>query len=148
MGRPQTSVMAAVAPASPRQPPTTSSQRSSFQSGLASAVSAVNSAVAVEVAGLLVVRDERVGHVAVELIARRGEGGRRDERPPVPGPVRVPDDVPGLAEILALVVDPQAGPEELDAQAIGPAAVGQALLGRLGGEAADEAVDGRHGRRV
>jgi len=45
-GVPQTRVMAASRPSSPRQMPTTSSQRSSFQSGLRAAVSSVKSAMA------------------------------------------------------------------------------------------------------
>ena len=45
-GRPHTSVIAARRFCSPRHTPTTSSQRSMLQSGLASAVSAVKSAVA------------------------------------------------------------------------------------------------------
>ena len=42
-GRPQTSVIAATVPRSPRQPPTTSSLRSIRQSGLSSAVTSVKS---------------------------------------------------------------------------------------------------------
>jgi hypothetical protein len=52
---------------------------------------------------------------------------------------------PGLAELVALLdVDAQAGGEELLAQAVGPAAVRDALLRGLGGEAADEAISRRH----
>ncbi len=82
--------------------------------------------------------------MAVELVAGRGAGGRRDVGAPAPGAVGVPGDVPGLAEVLPLVVDPQAGGEELHAQAVGPAAVGELVLGRLGGEGGDEAVGRRH----
>ena len=62
----------------------------------------------------------------------------------MPGAVGVPDELAGLAEVLALGVDAQAGGEELLLEALGPAAVGQQVLRRLGGEAGDEAVFGRH----
>ena len=55
-------------------------------------------------------------------------------------------DLAGLAELLALGVDAQAGGEELGLQRVRPAAVGQRLLRRLGGEAGDEAVSGGIGR--
>ena len=50
----------------------------------------------------------------------------------------------GVAQLLALRVDPQACGEELGLEGLRPCAVRQPLLGRLGGEAADEALDGRH----
>src|SRR4051794_14688837 len=99
----------------------------------------------VEVRRLLAVAARRVADVAEELVAVRGGDGRGHERPPVPRAVGVPDDVAGLAELLALGVDAQALREELLLQALGPAAVGQQVLGRLGGEAGDDAVFGRHG---
>ena len=47
-------------------------------------------------------------------------------------------------EVLPLGVDAQAGGEELGLQGLRPGAVRQGLLRRFGGEAADEAFDGRH----
>ena len=46
IGRPQTSVISALSPRSPRHTPMTSSQRSSSQSGFSAAVSGVKSATA------------------------------------------------------------------------------------------------------
>src|ERR687890_554902 len=67
----------------------------------------------------------RVADVAVELepVGRLDRGGH--ERPPVPRAVRIPDDVAGIAQLLALGVDPQARGEELLLQALHPAAVRQ-----------------------
>src|SRR5207302_5111108 len=48
--------------------------------------------------------------------------------------------------ILPLGVERAAGGEKLPGQSIGPAAVRQSFLGRLGGEADDEAVGGGHAR--
>ena len=59
-----------------------------------------------------------------------------------------PRDLARLAEVLALAVDAQAGGQELGLQGLGPAAVGQALLRRLGGEADDESGLGRHEARA
>ena len=53
---------------------------------------------------------------------------------------------PASPRSVALAVDAQARGEELGLQRLGPAAVGQGLLRRLGGEAADEALfRGHHG---
>ncbi len=98
-----------------------------------------------EVAGvaLLVAGDER--HVAEELVAAGGVHRGGHVGAPVPGAVGVELDLAGVAQLDALGVDAQARGEELLAQAIGPAAVGQELLRGFGGEAGDEAIFGRHG---
>ena len=94
--------------------------------------------------GLLAVAPGRVADVAEELVALRGQRRRGHERPPVPRAVRVPGHLVGLAQVLALAVDPQAGGQELAGQRLRPAAVGQEVLRRLGGEAGDEAILGWH----
>ena len=131
--------------------PTTSSQRSICQSGLRAAVSSVKSARVAKSDGSAPMpsssgspADER--DVAEQLEAGRRARGHRHVGAAVPGAVREPAQLAGLAELLALGVDPQARGEELGVQRLGPGAVRQRLLGRLGGEAADEAIDGRHGR--
>ena len=63
-------------------------------------------------------------------------------------PVGEEAQVAGVAELLPFRVDPQAGGEELGLEGLRPGAVRQPLLGRLGGEAADEALDGRHGAQT
>jgi hypothetical protein len=94
----------------------------------------------------LVRRGER--DVAEQLEVRRRAARGRDVGAPVPRAVGVPGDVAGLAEVLALGLHFQAGGEELPREPLRPAAVGQALLRGLGGEAADEAVGGRHASKL
>ncbi len=99
----------------------------------------------VEVRRLLAVAAGRVADVAVELEAVRGAGDAGHERPPVPGAVGEPEDLADLAQHLTLVLDAQAGGEELLLERLRPAAVGQQVLRGLGGEAGDEAVFHGHG---
>src|SRR5438093_525162 len=56
----------------------------------------------------------------------------------------MPGDLPGLADVVVFGLHPAAGVQEGGAQPLGPAAVGQRLLRRLGGEAGDEPVGGGH----
>ena len=99
---------------------------------------------AVEVRRLVVLVARREGDVAVELEARARARGHGHVGAARPGAVGVVGQLPGLAEVLALGVDLQAGGEELGLEGLGPAAVGQRALRRLGGEAADESVFRRH----
>ena len=99
---------------------------------------------AVEVRRLVVLVARREGHVAVELEAGARAGRDGDVGAPRPGAVGVVGQLAGLAEILALGVDLQAGGHELGLEGLGPAAVGQRALRRLGGEAADESLFRRH----
>ena len=66
----------------------------------------------------------------------------------VPRPVRVEGDLTRVAQFVALGVDAQTGREELLGEPLGPAAVGQQVLRRLGGKAGYEAVFGRHERGI
>jgi hypothetical protein len=58
----------------------------------------------------------------------------------VPAAVRIPDDRTRLAQILGLIVESQASSQELLTEALGPAAVGEPTLRRLGGETGDESL--------
>src|SRR4051794_32660699 len=81
------------------------------------------------------------GDEADQLEAGRRRRRRRDPGAPVPGAVGIEQDVAGVPDVLEV----GGGGEELVAQAVRPAAVGQQLLRRLGGEAGDDALLGRHG---
>ena len=65
---------------------------------------------------------------------------------PAIGAIGKPRHLADLADLLAVGVDLTAGAEEVLAQGVGPAPVGNALLRRLGGEADDEAIGRRHRR--
>ncbi len=125
----------------------TSSHRSSCQSGLRSAVSSVKSTCAKKSLGSSLLAAGNEAHVAEQLVAAAGrERGRRDVRAPVPacGPDTT-TIAPRLAEVApARRRGRQRRGQELLAQALLPAAVGQLLLRGLGGEAGDEAFLGRH----
>ena len=71
----------------------------------------------VEVGRLLAVAAGRVADVAEELVALSRSARRGHERAPVPRAVRVPGHLVGLAQVLALAVDPQARGQELLGQA-------------------------------
>ena len=123
--------------------PITSSQRSIRQSGMALGELVGEVGAGGEVARLL------LGAARLRVAGREGDVAEHLEvrASCAPSPARrcgrsrcgrgTRSDA-GLAEVLAVGVDPQAGLEELGGQRVGPAAGGEALLGRLGGEAADE----------
>src|SRR5205807_1541704 len=82
--------------------------------------------------GALIERDE-----PEQLVAAGGPRHRRYIGPGGVCAIGEPGDVARLAEVLALGVDLKAGRPEVTRQGVRPAAVGERLLGRLGGEAYD-----------
>src|SRR5439155_2253256 len=91
--------------------------------------------------GLGILARER--HEPEQLVAVRRRRGGRHVRASAEAPVREPDDLARLAELLVRL-DPPAGLEEALGERVGPAAVRAPLLRRLGGEAGDRARVGRH----
>ena len=87
-------------------------------------------------------RDER--HEAEQLELGRGAGRDRHVGAAAPGPVGEVAQLARLAEVLALAVDAQAGGRGTRPGGSGPRRRAAASPGGLGGEAADEAFDGRH----
>ena len=74
-----------------------------------------------------------VGDVAEQLIAVRGRGGHGHVGAPVEGAVGKPHDPSGFAQVLTPAVQFREGLEEVCAQRLGPAAVGEGFLRWLGG---------------
>src|SRR5262249_5560325 len=82
--------------------------------------------------------------VAEQLVSARGERGGGDVGAPVPGAIRIPEDVSPLAQLRRLRGGLQRGREELLCQPLRPAAGGAILLSQRRGEARDVASLGRH----
>src|SRR4051812_21102208 len=83
--------------------------------------------------------------IAVDLEALAGARRRRDVGSPLQRPFRIPVDVPRVTELVALLgIDLAHGVEEQPAQLVGPAAVRQRVVWRLGDEAGNWSLLRRH----
>ncbi len=143
IGTPQTSVICATLPFSPRQHADDVVVEVELPVGVLLGGLRGEVGASLEVARRAA-RTLGEGDEPEQLVAGRRPCDRGHVRAPAPAAIREPGDLARLAEIRVLGVELRAGGREVMAERVGPAAIRDGLLGRLGRERDDEPLDGGH----